>query len=245
MSNLRKLGTIGSLGLLVSSTLLFGSANAAMAATCRTGVATPTSTLTGTVVAATNFERNTLSPFVASTSGNGTAAVTSPTAHSGTCSARLIATADPGSVARMSVSLASGTKRANADAWVNIKTPGLAGNNVPFVRFFSGSTRIVDVFRNNSNGQLWLRITNPNGTFSYLKLRPSSVPLSTWHRVQMQVRANGSTSTVQVWFDGASVLSRSVSLGATSLSKVQFGAEHPRQMGESYIDDVVVKRATS
>ena len=31
------------------------------------------------------------------------------------------------------------------------------------------------------------------------------------------------------------------SLGGTSLSKVQFGAEHARQMGDTYIDDVVVR----
>lgn len=33
-----------------------------------------------------------------------------------------------------------------------------------------------------------------------------------------------------------------VVLGGTGLSKVQFGAEHARQMGDTYIDDVVVRR---
>jgi len=242
MSKLRKLGAMGSLGLLVSSSLIFGSANAAVSATCSPGTAAPASPLSGRQLTATTFEGNSLSPFVATTSGNGTATVASPKALSGTCSARLHATADVGSVANMGLALPARTKRAGADAWINITTAGLAGNNVPYVRFFSGATRIADVFRDNATGTLWLRVTNPDGTFTYTKLLARSIPLDTWHRVQMQVRANGAKSSIEIWFDGASIFSKAVSLGATSLSKVQFGAEHPRQMGDSYVDDVVVRR---
>jgi hypothetical protein len=242
MSKLRKLGAIGTLGLLVSTTLVFGSANTAVSATCSPGTAAPTSPLSGKMLTATTFEDNSLSPFVATTSGNGTATVASPTAHSGTCSARLHATAAVGSVANMGLALPAGTRRAGADAWINIATAGLPGNNVPYVRFFSGATRIADVFRDNATGKLWLRITNPDGTFTYTRLSAISIPLNTWHRVQMQVRANGARSSIEVWFDGASIFSKEVGLGTTSLSKVQFGAEHPRQMGDSYVDDVVVRR---
>jgi hypothetical protein len=35
--------------------------------------------------------------------------------------------------------------------------------------------------------------------------------------------------------------STAVSMTGTSLSKVQLGAEHNRQMGDEYIDDVVIK----
>ncbi|MFP3462824.1 hypothetical protein R5O87_18455 [Arthrobacter globiformis] len=246
MSTLKKMGTLGSLGLLVSGSLIFGTANAATAAVCRTGLAAPTSTtFTGTLVTATNFEGNTLSPFVRSIAGTGTVAVTSPKAHSGTCSVRIRATDTTGSVANMRVGLAAGTKRANADAWVNITTGGLAGNNVPYVRFFSGSTRVADVFRNNANGQLWLRLANPNGTVSYTRLRAAAVPLNTWQHVRMQVRADGARSSVQIWFGTVQVFNRTVNLPSTTLSRVQFGAEHPRQMGDSYVDDVVVKRAAS
>lgn len=245
MNTLKKMGTVGSVGLLISGSLILGSANAAVAATCRAGVAAPTSTFTGTLVTATNFEGNSLSPFRTTTSGTGTAAVTSPKAHSGTCSARLRATADARSVANMHVPLAAGTKRANVDAWVNITTAGLAGNNVPYVRFFSGSIRIADVFRNNGNGQLWLRTANPNGTVTYTKLQAAAVPLNTWQRVRMQVRADGPRSSLQVWFGNALVFNRTVSLPSTTLSKVQFGAEHGRQMGDSYIDNVVIKRAAT
>jgi hypothetical protein len=246
MSTLKKMGTLGSLGLLVSGSLIFGSANAATAATCRTGLAAPTSTtFTGTLVTATNFEGNTLSPFTRSVSGTGTVAVTSPKAHSGTCSVRIRATDTSGSIAKMYVGLTAGTKRASADAWVNITTGGLAGNNVPYVRFFSGSTRVADVFRNNANGELWLRTANPNGTVSYARLQAASVPLNTWQHVRMQVRADGARSSIQVWFGTVQVFNRTVSLPSTTLSRVQFGAEHPRQMGDSYVDDVVIKRSAS
>lgn len=243
MNTLKKMGTVGSVGLLISGSLIFSSASPAVAATCRAGVAAPTSTFTGTLVAATNFEGNTLSPFRTTTSGTGTVAVTSPKAHSGTCSARIRATAEPRSVANMHVGLAAGTRRANVDAWVNITTGGLKGNNVPYVRFFSGSIRVADVFRNNANGQLWLRTANPNGTVKYTKLQSAAVPLNTWQRVRMQVRAYGALSSVQVWFGSVQVFNRIVSLPSGTLTKVQFGAEHGRQMGDSYIDDVVVKRS--
>jgi hypothetical protein len=247
MSKLKKLGTIGSLGVIITSGLVFGSAQAASAVTCRTPQTTPTSsTITGTsTVAATSFEGS-LSPFLPSTAGTGTAAVSGTTDHVGLCSAKLHVTADSGSVALMSLPVASGTKSAGVDGWFNVTTAGLAGNDVPYIRFFSGGTRIADIYRYNSNGQLWLRVTGPSGTFTYTKLVSSSIPLNTWHRAAMQVRANGSTSTIKVWFDGALEFSNSAqNLGASSVSAVQLGAEHSRQMGDEYIDDVVVKRSSS
>jgi hypothetical protein len=145
----------------------------------------------------------------------------------------------------MGVGLATGTKRASADAWVNITTGGLAGNNVPYVRFFSGSTRVADVFRNNANGQLWLRLANLNGTVSYTRLQAAAVPLNTWQHIRMQVRADSARSSIQIWFGTVQLFNRTVSLPSATLGRVQFGAEHPRQMGDSYVDDVVVKRSAS
>ena len=53
--------------------------------------------------------------------------------------------------------------------------------------------------------------------------------------------ANGAASNVQVWFDGKLLYSsHRVGTGFTTLTCVQLGAEHPRQVGDSYIDDVVI-----
>ena len=61
----------------------------------------------------------------------------------------------------------------------------------------------------------------------------------------MQVRADGPRSSVQIWFGTVQLFNRTLNLPATVLGRVQFGAEHGRQMGDSYIDDVVVKRSAS
>ena len=50
--------------------------------------------------------------------------------------------------------------------WFNITTAGVAGNDVPYFRFFFDTTRFVDIYRYNSNGQLWLRVTSSTG-FTY------------------------------------------------------------------------------
>jgi hypothetical protein len=233
---------VGTIGVMLSGGLIFASSQAANAVTCSSNTATPTSSLPGTnVVAATSFEGS-IVPFIKSTAGTGTATISSSKDHTGLCSVKLHVTADSGSLAKLTAPLNSGTRTASADGWFNITTAGVAGNDVPYLRFFSGSTRVADIYRYNSNGQLWLRLTASNGGFTYTRLKSSSIPLNTWHRAQMSVTANGSQSTVKVWFDGAlEYSSSSVSLGVTSLSKVQLGAEHTRQMGDEYIDDVVVR----
>lgn len=243
MRKLKALSTVGTLGLLVAGTLVFGSAQASSAATCNVGTPVPTNSYPGTVAVASSFEGGSLCPLTATTSGTGTATVASSPAHAGTHSAKLHVTSDSGSLANLSTpALAAGTKTSYADGWFDITTAGVAGNDVPYFRFFSGTTRVADIYRYNSNGQLWLRVTAPNGTFVYTKLIAGSITLSAWHHVSMRVTSNGSASTVQVWFDGVQKYSSAaVSMAGTGLSKVQLGAEHNRQMGDEYIDDVVIK----
>lgn len=246
MRKLKALSTVGTLGLLVAGTLVLGSAQASSAATCNVGTpAPPPNSYPGTVVTATSFESGSLCTLIPKVSGTGTATVPSSLAHTGKRSAKLHVTTDSGSLANFSTpALPSGTKTVYADGWFNITTAGVAGNDVPYFRFFSGSTRIADIYRYNSNGQLWLRVTAPNGTFVYTKLIAGNISMSAWHRVAMRVTTNGTKSTIQVWFDGVQKYSSStVSMAATSLSKVQLGAEHNRQQGDEYIDDVIIKRS--
>ncbi len=247
MRKLRALSTVGTLGLLVASTLVFGSAQAGSAATCQTGTAAPTNTFPGTVAVATNFESNSLSPFTPTVSGTGTATISSDSSKSTSCSAKLHVTDDTGSLANLaSPALPSTTKTAYADGWFNIAVAGVAGNNVPYFRFFSGSTRIADVYRNNNNGQLWLRVTSPTGVYVYTKLVSGNISLNAWHHVSMRVSTRGNSSVVQVWFDGAQKYSSySVKMAGTNITKVQLGAEHVRQKGDQYIDDVIIKHRTS
>lgn len=242
MRKLKALSTVGTLGLLVAGSLIFGSAPAANAATCAPA---PTNSYPGTVVLATSFEASGFCGLIPQVSGTGTAAVSTSQKHTGTRSTKLHVTTDSGSLANLSTpAFGSGTKTSYADGWFNITVAGVSGNDVPYFRFFSGSTRVADIYRYNSNGQLWLRVTSPSGTFVYTKLISSSISMSAWHRVAMRVTANGSNSTIQVWFDGVQKYSStSVSMLGSTLSKVQLGAEHNRQKGDEYIDDVIIKRS--
>jgi hypothetical protein len=240
MKRLKALSTVGTLGMLVAGSLVFGSAPAATAATCAPA---PTNTFPGTTLLATGFDAGGWCGFTPTVSGTGTATLSSSQRHTGSKSAKLHVTTDSGSLANLSTTFASGTKTLYADGWFNITVAGVSGNDVPYFRFFSGSTRIADIYRYNSNGQLWLRVTAPNGTFVYTKLIAGSITLNAWHRVAMRVTANGSSSTIQVWFDNVRrYSSTSVNMLGSSLSKVQLGAEHNRQKGDEYIDDVIIKR---
>jgi hypothetical protein len=244
MKKLKALSTAGTLGLIVAGTLVFGSAQAGSAATCVPGTpAPPSNSYPGTAVTSTSFESGSLCTLVPKVGGNGTATVTGSLAKTGARSAKLHVTTDASSLANLSTpTLPPGTKTVYADGWFNITKAGVAGNDVPYFRFFSGSTRVADIYRYNSNGQLWLRVAAPDGHPVYTKLIAGNISMSAWHHVTMRVTANGSKTTIQVWFDGVQKYSSSaVSMTGTSLSKVQLGAEHNRQMGDEYIDDVVIK----
>jgi hypothetical protein len=54
--------------------------------------------------------------------------------------------------------------------------------------------------------------------------------------------ANGASTTVEIWFDGKLVFSsRQVAIDVDTISAVQLGAEHRRQAGDVYVDDVIIK----
>ncbi|MCU1510454.1 MAG: hypothetical protein JWM01_1039 [Arthrobacter sp.] len=231
------------IALALTGPMIVGFAPAASAVTCDRSTATPTNPFPGKVVAASNFESGTLKGFKVTTQGNGSVEVASASSHSGACAAFLHATTANNSIAYMQAALPGKTSEVYADGWFNITKAGVAGNNVPFFRFFDGSERVLDLFRDNAGGAVVLRVTAPNGSFSYTTLVPNAA-LSSWHHVAMHVVANGNATSVQVWFNEQSVYaSNAVRVGAESLTAVQLGAEHDTQMGDTYADDVIVKAA--
>ncbi|WP_427133299.1 hypothetical protein [Pseudarthrobacter sp. S9] len=139
----------------------------------------------------------------------------------------------------MTVGLTAGMTEAFADGWFNIASEGPAGNNVPYFRFFSGGVRILDVFRQNISHELVLRTASPAG-FVYTTLKPN-IPNNTWHRLVMHVVPNGSETRVQIWWDTRSVYaSNTVNVSAVTADTVQLGSEHDQQMGDVYVDDVII-----
>jgi hypothetical protein len=202
----------------------------------------PTDGFPGTTVRADNFESGTLSGYVINTAGTGAIAVSDDQAHSAYCSVHIHATNDSGSLANMSVQLPGPTVELYTDGWFNITSSGDLGNDVPYFRFFSGATRAIDLYRYNDNGQLWLRVLTPDGSNSYTRLTTWSIPLRSWHHVEMHVVANGSSTTVEVWFDETKLFSSTVvNTFATSVTSVMLGAEHYRQAEDNYADDLIVK----
>jgi len=246
MIRLYKAGVIAALNLLVLTGLAVGASPASAAVpTCQPGAPQPTNQYPGKTVIATNFESGSLTTagFAAAfTAGTGTAAVSSAQQHSGRCSAYVHVTTDAGSVANFSAPLPAGNNEVYADGWFNITKEGVAGNNVPYFRFFNGTTRFIDVYRSNGGvGPMWLRVAAPDGTLRYTPMKVN-VPLGTWHHIVTHVVANGASSTVEVIFDGKLLYSsKQIATGFTAVTKMQLGAEHRRQAGDSFIDDVVIK----
>ena len=209
---------------------------------CAPSRAAPSDPYPGTTAAASSFESGTLDGFTVSKSGTGEASVSAGLSHSGNCAAVLHTTTAPGSLAKVTVDLTLGATDAYAEGWFNIAAEGMAGNNVPYFRFFSGPVRVLDVFRQNISGELVLRTSTPAG-FTYTTLR-QYVSTASWHRLVMHVVPNGPGTKVQIWWDGRSLFVGTLNVPATTVEKVQLGSEHDQQMADIYVDDVVVNSRT-
>lgn len=240
MNRLFKLCLAGAVVLAVTGVPALSSGPAtAGAQACRDGTPPPADPYPGSTVAASNFESGTLDGFIVAAAGNGQAIVSSETSRSANCAAVLRATADPGSVANMRVSLPSGMTEAYVDGWFNIASEGAAGSNVPYFRFFSDVARVLDVFRQNVTGELVLRTATPDGNV-YTVLAPN-VRINAWNRLVMHVVPEGPGNGVQIWWNGRSVYAGSeAGIQAAPADTVQLGSEHDQQMGVIYIDDVIV-----
>jgi hypothetical protein len=242
MNKLKRMGLAAALVVpMIGGTLLTAPA-ASAAPACQPATKVKYDPHPGAIALQTSFETGTLEKFLPRTSGTGTATVSPAQRRSGACSAYLHATADAGSVAMMSTrSLPSGSREVYADGWFNMTKAGLPDSDVPYFRVFNGSARVMDVHRSNSDGQLWLRVASLSGSFDYIRLGGVAAGLGAWHHLVLHAVLNGPTSTAEVWFDGQLLLSsNNVSTGHKALTRVQLGAEHPRQMGDTYIDDVSI-----
>ena len=172
MIRLHKAGVIAALNLLVVAGLAAG-AGPASAAPTPARRAPADQPISGTTVVATNFESGSLTtsgfsaPFTART---GTAEVSLRLNTPGRCSAKCARDYGGRFCGQFFAALPAGSNEVHADGWFNITKEGVAGNNVPYFRFFNGNTRFVDVYRSNGGaGPLWLRVAAPDGTLRYTR----------------------------------------------------------------------------
>lgn len=209
---------------------------------CATGSALPTTSDPGTTIIADGFEGYNFGSWTqVDLGGDGLASIQTSTVKTGNCAAKLHVTSGTSSKASAWKSLPAGTDDLWADGWFNVQTEGASNSNVPFFRAFKGASRIIDIYRQNVSGALYVRLPNGSG-FSYHSLGVS-VALGGWHRVKLHADANGAgTDVVQAWIDGTQRLNKSdASLGVADLSALRIGSEHAAQVMDLIIDDVVVK----
>jgi hypothetical protein len=170
--------------------------------------------------------------------GDATAAVTWPGARTGNCAGRLVITTDYTSRANITRTLPAGTTEVWADGWFRVDGEGLSNSNVGFFRFFDGESRILDIYRQNITGELWIRFPKGQG-WDYRKMGPV-LDLGRWYEVKIYARIAGTSSQVGVWLDGSQLYDATVNVPASRLTSVLLGSEHQRQAMDLRFDDIVL-----
>ena len=207
---------------------------------CDGSVLTPNTTDPGTSILADGFESFTFDRWTTVTrEGDATASIQTTEVHAGQCAALLNVTAAVDSKANLAKTTPAGTAAVTADGWFKVIAEGTNTNsNVPFFRLFAGGARIVDVYRQNGNGAMFLRL--PNGsTFTYTSLG-RTLALNTWYQIKVYARAAGAGSTVTVSLNGAQIYTTSTAPLGSSIDTVMLGSEHFAQQGKLAADEVTI-----
>jgi hypothetical protein len=207
---------------------------------CTPAAADPTTSDPGTTVLADGFDSYNFSKWSAvNLAADGSALIQTTRVHTPLCAATLHVTSTTQSKANLVKTLS--TSEVYADGWFNVSAEGASSSNVPEFRLFSGSTRVVSLYRVNVGGWVYLSVPNGSGGTSYVNLGQSRA-LNTWFHLNLHAKANGASSTVEVKVDGVSrYASSTVPLGVTSFSSLMVGSEVVSQVGDLNVDDVVVK----
>ncbi len=203
----------------------------------------PTSGDPGTTVLADNFETSGFPMWSAVTRlGDASVNLQPQTVHAGRCAGLVHVTSSTGSKGNLIRTLPSATSELWADGWFNVVRPGdSATSNVPLLRLFTASSRLVDVYRLNDGGALYLRSPNGAGGFAYTPLGRTLAP-GAWYHLKLHTVAAGDASRIEVWLDGQLLESITAPLGTSVLEQAMVGSEHFAQDGDLAVDDVVLTR---
>src|SRR6476661_3127628 len=233
--------------LMVCMSLSSPSPAQAAASPCNPAAPAPTNADPGSVVLADNFETNDFSKWTTVTHlGDATAAVQSAIFNSPACAARISVTGNSGSEANVVKNLPAPAREVWASGWFDITREGSASNNnVPTLRFFNGSQRVLDVSRQNISGDLFVRWPTGSG---FTIIGVGHLAVGQKFALKIHLVLNGTQSQAQVWQDGTKLFDRSnsttgfIDLGSnTSINVLQLGAEHVMQDGDMIADDIILK----
>ena len=227
---------------LVSTAVLLATPTEAQAITCAPDGTLPSNGDAGTVRLADDLETGDLRRWSKTVrEGDASAAVQNSRSHDGRCALRLWVTTRGDSRANVRKYLPTETRTIRASGWFRVDRQGVLGSNVPILRFFDGSRRMVDLHRKNGSGELWLRTADGQGGWKYNRLG-LTMPLGRWMYVKFRATASWSSSLVSVKVNGTYLYWRSDHRIPTSrLNMVMVGSEHVKQQMDLYVDEVVVK----
>jgi hypothetical protein len=177
---------------------------------------------------------------------DGDASVTLVTgeARVGSANARLQVSQDEESRANLDLRLPIATTGVSLEGWFRVVGEGVVDSNVPIFRLFRNDARIVDVYRQNRAGQLWVRSTDAQGKATYH--RASRVlKLGRWYRVRVTATAADTASVVSVRVGRTTVFNDVIPLVGWSYTDAMIGAEHVAQQMILDVDDVSIRVVSS
>lgn len=180
------------------------------------------------------FESGSLSAWSAATSSGGSAAVQSSVVRSGSYAGRLTATSNSSSRAYARATLPAAQTTLTVSADVRIASGGSAGN-VPIVRLFDANgTRLVSLFRQNSDyDRLYVQHSGRYDSTS------GRLPLGKWGHFDVTVTVAGGSSTISVKLDGTLIhQTSSASLGTSGVRAIQAGNDTYGQAFDLFVDNV-------
>lgn len=166
-------------------------------------------------------------------------------AWSGDFGGRITVTANTGSRGNIQKVLpSSAADKIAASGMFNWRIAGTASNsNLPSFRIFNGTQRLIDVFRANDTGGLWLRRTDASDTMQFHNLGVVA-PLGVWTKVDISLeRISTSDVTVEVKVDNVQRLLLSLNVKVGAFNKLYIGAEHNAQEGEFDFDAITITPA--
>lgn len=216
--------------------------------TCDTTAPLPSNADPGTLVLADGFESNDFNNWTTVTqNGDATATVQKSVVKSNACAALIHVTSNTGSRANIAKTLPAASHEVWATGWFNITREGAStASNVPTFRLFNGTSRLLDVSRQNGSGSFFVRW--PTATGQSINSTGRTLNLNQWYQIKIHTVANGSSSQVEVWLDGTKVFDRTsaatgyATFGSfTNFTSLQIGAEHVLQDGDFAADDIVAK----
>lgn len=182
-------------------------------------------------------------------SGTGTITVVAAAARTGSFGAKITKPLNDATCYRRKTFTATDTVRASGSyRWLS--DSGDINTNGTGPRLFAGANRMVDVYRRDGNGEIWLRYqstTANTGAGALFVNTGQVVALNTWAKLDVQVDYfAGANSRIRVWVND---ILRIDQTGRTIFSggytAFQVGAEHTVQFLDVHIDDITIDTAPS